>query len=162
MYTIIVYLLYYVYTHIYMYAYTQASLVAQRWRICLQCRRHGFDSWVGKIPWGRHGNPLQSSCLENPMDRRAWRAAVHSVTQSRTRLKWLSSSSVYIWHLTHTSDIFIHSSVDGYLGCFRVLAIVNSAAMNVGVHLSLLNCGFSRYMPRSGIACSYGSSIFNF
>ena len=40
-----------------------------------------------------NGNPLQYSCLENSRDRGAWQAAVHGVTQSRTRLKWLSSSS---------------------------------------------------------------------
>ena len=40
-----------------------------------------------------NGNPLQCSCLENPRDRRAWWAAVYGVAQSRTRLKWLSSSS---------------------------------------------------------------------
>ena len=42
-----------------------------------QCRRHkrcGFNPWVGKIPWKRHGNPLQYSCLEKPIDRGAWRA----------------------------------------------------------------------------------------
>ena len=39
------------------------------------------------------GNPLQYSCLEDPIDRGAWWAAVHGVAQSRTRLKWLSSSS---------------------------------------------------------------------
>ena len=37
-----------------------------------------------------HGNPLQYSCLENPVDRGAWWAAVHRVTQSWTQLKWLS------------------------------------------------------------------------
>ena len=37
-----------------------------------------FDPWVGKIPWGRHGDPLQCSRLENPMDRGAWRAADHA------------------------------------------------------------------------------------
>ena len=42
-----------------------------------------------------NGTPLQSSCLENPRNRGAWWAAVHGVTQSRTRLKWLSSSSRY-------------------------------------------------------------------
>ena len=36
----------------------------------------------GRCPGGGHGNPLQCSCLENPMDRRAWRAAVHSVAES--------------------------------------------------------------------------------
>ena len=40
-----------------------------------------------------NGNPLQCSCLENPKDGGAWWAAVCGVTQSRTRLKWLSSSS---------------------------------------------------------------------
>ena len=40
-----------------------------------------------------HGNPLQYSCLENPRDGRAWWAAIYGVTQSRTRLKRLSSSS---------------------------------------------------------------------
>ena len=40
-----------------------------------------------------NGNPLQCSCLENPRDRGAWGAAVYGVAQSRTRLKWLSSSS---------------------------------------------------------------------
>ena len=58
---------------------------------------------------------------------------------------------------------FIHSSGDGHLGCFHVLAIVNSAAMKVGVHVSFQTMFFSGgYMPRSGIAGSYGSSIFSF
>ena len=43
-----------------------------------------------------HGNPLQCSCLENPRDGGAWWAAVYGVAQSRTRLKWLSSSSYWI------------------------------------------------------------------
>ena len=47
----------------------------------------------GRFPGGGHGNPLQYSCLENPVDRGAWRPAVHRVAQSRTRLKRLSSSS---------------------------------------------------------------------
>ena len=38
----------------------------------------------GRSPGGGHGNPLQYSCLENPMDRGAWRATVHRVTKSRT------------------------------------------------------------------------------
>ena len=57
---------------------------------------------------------------------------------------------------------FIHSSVDGHLGCFHVLAIENSTAMNIGVHVSFQTMFFSRYMPRIGIAGSYGSSIFSF
>ena len=42
---------------------------------------------LGRAPGGGHGNPLQYSCLENPMDRGAWRATVHGVTKSWTQLK---------------------------------------------------------------------------
>uniref|UniRef100_A0A8D0VQV6 Uncharacterized protein n=1 Tax=Sus scrofa TaxID=9823 RepID=A0A8D0VQV6_PIG len=57
---------------------------------------------------------------------------------------------------------WIHSSVDGQLGCFHVLAIANSAAMNIGVHVSLRVMVFSGQMPRAGIAGSDGSSMFSF
>ena len=57
---------------------------------------------------------------------------------------------------------FIHSSVDGHLGCFHVLAIVNSAAMNIGVHVSFQVIVFSRYMPKNRIAGSHGGFIFCF
>ena len=57
--------------------------------------------------------------------------------------------------------IFIHLSVDGHLVCFHDLVIVNSAAINIGVHVSFWITVFSGYMPSSGIAGSYGSSIFS-
>ena len=57
---------------------------------------------------------------------------------------------------------FIHSSADGHLSCFHVLAIVNSAAMNIGMHVSFWIIVLSSYIPRSGIAVSYGNSIFSF
>ena len=50
-------------------------------------------------------------------------------------------------------------SVDGHLGCFHVLAIVNSAEMNIGVYVSFSILVSSGYMPRSGIAGSYGAFI---
>ena len=82
--------------------------------VLLLGKSHGWRSLVGYSPWGHqesdtterlpshfslscigegNGNPLQCSCLENPRDRGAWWAAVYGVTQSRTRLKRLSSSS---------------------------------------------------------------------
>ena len=59
-------------------------------------------------------------------------------------------------------NFFIHSSVDGHLGCFHVLAVVNSAVMNLGVHVSFSNMVSLGYMPSSGIAGSHGSFIPSF
>ena len=50
----------------------------------------GLIPELGRSPGGGHGNPLQYSCLENPMDRGGWRAAVHGVAKSRTRLSDLA------------------------------------------------------------------------
>ena len=81
--------------------------------VLLPGKSHGQRSLVGCSPWGRkesdmteqlhfhfslscigegNGNPFQCSCPENPRDRGAWWAAVYGVAQSRTWLKWLSSS----------------------------------------------------------------------
>ena len=59
-------------------------------------------------------------------------------------------------------NFFIHSSVDGCLGCFHVLAIVNSVAVKNGIHVSLSVLVSSGYMPRSRIAGSYGGFIPSF
>ena len=59
-------------------------------------------------------------------------------------------------------SFFIHSSVDGALGCFQVLSIVNSAVMNNGVHVSFSILVSSGYMPRSGIVGSIGGFIPSF
>ena len=81
---------------------------------------------------------------------------------------WLSNSPLYVCMCvythkhTHTHHIFlIHSSVNECLGCLLVLAI-NSAVMNIGVHVSFWIIVFSRYMPRSVVAGSYGNHIFSF
>ena len=98
-----------------------ANLVLWKWRrqwhptpVLLPGKSHGWRSLVGCSPWGReesdtterlhfhfslscigegNGNPLQCSCLENPRDGGAWRAAVYGVAQSQTWLKRFSSNS---------------------------------------------------------------------
>ena len=64
---------------------------------------------------------------------------------------------MYIYH-----NFFIHSPGKGHLVCFIVLAIVNSSVMNSGIHVSLSILLSSWYMPRSGIAGSYGGFIPSF
>ena len=63
-------------------------------------------------------------------------------------------SIVYMYH-----SFLIHSSADGHLGCFHVLAIINSAAVNIGDHVSLSIPVSSVCMPRSGIA-GYKAVLF--
>ena len=110
------------------------SLYLINWRrqwhptpVLLPGKSHGRRSLVGCSPWGRwetgtterlhfhfslscigegNGNPLQCSCLENPRDGGAWWAAVSGVTQSRTRLKWLSSK--------------VKSQLSAYLACGKL------------------------------------------
>ena len=51
----------------------------------------GLIRELGRTPGGGHGNPIQYSCLENPVDRGAWRATVYGVTKSQTQLKQLGT-----------------------------------------------------------------------
>ena len=64
---------------------------------------------------------------------------------------------MYVHH-----DFFIHSSVDGHLGCFHVLAVVNGAAVNNGIHVSFSTLVSSGSRPRSGIAGAYAGFIPSF
>ena len=78
-------------------------------------------------------------------------------TDSDSFFWWLSDFSiVYVYH------IFTNSSVSDHLGYFHVLAIVNSTAMNTGVHVSFRIVAFSGHMPNSGVAVSYGKFIPSF
>ena len=64
-----------------------ASLVAQM--VESACNAGGLSSipGLGRPPGEGNDNPLQYSCLENPMDRGAWKATVHAVTKSQTQLE---------------------------------------------------------------------------
>ena len=65
---------------------------------------------LGRSPGGEHDNPLQYSCLENPMDREAWWVIVHRVAKSQTWLKQLSMNTVYTYILGKKMLIFASNS----------------------------------------------------
>ena len=99
---------------------------------------------------------------KNPMDGGAWRTPVYGVAKSQT---WLACSTHWSHTHTHTHThpnhiFFTHLTICEHLDFFHVLAIVNSATVNIGLHTSLQIIVFPGYMPKSGIAGSYGSSIF--
>ena len=71
---------------------------------CTRPKRCGFNPWVRKIPWRRHGDSLQYSCLENPMERGAWQSRVHRVTKSQ---RWLKRFSTHA--LKHVVGIVLHA-----------------------------------------------------
>ena len=77
--------------HLFKKVFAWRGVISDKEPTC-QCRRHRwrFNPWVGKIPKGGHGNPLQYFCLENPVDRGAWQATVHGIVKSLTWLKQLS------------------------------------------------------------------------
>ena len=58
-------------------------------------RDTGLILGSGRSPRGGHGNPLQYSCLENPMDRGAWRAAIYSVAKRQTQLKQVNTHNLF-------------------------------------------------------------------
>ena len=73
---------------------------------------------------------------------------------------FFNSWVIFILYMYH--NFLIHSSVNGHLGCFHVLAVINWAVMNIGVHVSLSILVSSVCMPSSEIAVSYGNSISSF
>ena len=117
----------------------------RQWRptpVLLPGKSHGQRSLVGCRPWGReesdmterlhfhfslscigegNGNPLQCSCLKNPRDGGAWWAAVYGVAQSRTRLKWLSSSGAMKGGNLSLPDPVIFSAVNDDFAAFWLL-----------------------------------------
>ena len=75
---------------------------------------------------------------------------------------WLNNTSLCMCCVGHI--VFTYSFVDGHLGCFHVLAIVNSATANIEVHVSFQIRAFifPSFMPRSEIVGLYSNTVFNF
>ena len=111
-----------------------STLWRRQWHptpVLLPGKSHGWRSLVGCSPWGReeldtterlhfhfslscigdgNGNPLQCSCLENPKDGGVWWAAIYGVAQSRTWLKWFSSSKCphLVWTKQQQDNLLIY------------------------------------------------------
>ena len=122
--------------------------------VLLPGKSHGQRSLVGCSPWGRkesdtterlhfhfslscvgegNGNPLQSSCLENPRDGGAWWAAVYGVAQSRTQLKRLSSSS-RLWYMSFSLQWFLLLHSTGSRACrLQLVQLMGSVVVAGGL-----------------------------
>ena len=76
----------------------------------------------GRSPGGEHGNPLQYSCLENPMDRAAWQATVHGVAKSRTRLSDFTPFHLCVYRLQQAiSDMSVSKGCGERFGDYPTL-----------------------------------------
>ena len=93
---------------------------------CRDVRDTGSIPGLKRSPGGGYGNPLQYSCLENPMDRGAWQATIHSVAKSWAQLKRLSTHAPYTVHwLFFTSPVCdLHKSFDICTMCLISISYV--------------------------------------
>ena len=104
------------------------------------CRRRGFSPWVGKIPGAGNGSPLQYSCLENPMDRGAWRATVPGMAKSRNGLSNGACPLHDVTSLIFWRHLFPHPSYTGLLltpVCWLISAIPHCES-DISIHVSSL------------------------
>ena len=101
-------------------------------------------------------------CFLSPSDLRhsLWETLVPSVLLKMALFVLFDDWVVF--HCVYIHIVLIESSVDVHLACLHVLALVNRAAINLRVHVSISREVLSGYMPKSGIAQSYGSSIYSF
>ena len=90
-------------------------------RICLQCMRVKTLPWAGKIRWRRAWQPTQYSCLENPMNRGAWQATVHRVTES-DMTEWLSTAQ-HISPEVHSRSLSVLTSQPSSFPTTNMLSI---------------------------------------
>ena len=117
-----------------------------------------------RIPWTKESGRLQS--MGSQRVGQDW-ATKHTSSISLEKTHFVPFYGWVIFHCVCggcvcvcVCDIFfIQSSVDGHLRCFHVLAIVDSAALNLGMHVSFGSMIFSGYMPRSGIAGSHAGPL---
>ena len=161
------------------------SEVLLKWRrqwhptlVLLPGKSHVRRSLVGCSPWGReesdtterlhfhfslsrigegNGNPLQCSCLENPKDGGAWWAAVCGITQSQTRLKWLSSSSSSVTQNLKIFTKVIKRHSENILFFFFDALCLSCGIFQQGMLALLVACG--SVVAARGLSCPAACGI---
>ena len=124
-------------------------------RSLVGCSPWGCDDWATSLSlftfmhWRRNVNPLQCSCLENPRDGGAWWATIYGVSQSRTRLKRLSSSSSSSSNLQ--SKQYVLLLLLSHFSRIQLFATLWTMACSPP-----LSMGFSRQENWSGLPCPPG------
>ena len=123
---------------------------------CRTCRRCEFDPWLGKIPGGGHGSPLQYSCLQNPMGRGAWRAQSmrsqrvrhnwsdlargHTLTDMKVGLRWTGSKYAG-WDEQEVSNCSLCPHSIYFLPCHHKMSELQRAVRYLSLYLLILQNG---------------------
>ena len=104
--------------------------------------------WVWKIPWSKKWQPLQYSCLGNPMDREAWQAPAYWVAKSQIRLSMCVRVCVCVCVCVHQ-----RSQILPYANCYYLVAKLSDSFETpwTVAHLATLSMGFSRHEYCSGL-----------
>ena len=111
--------------------------LAQMVKNHLQCKRPGIPG-SGRSPGEGNCNPLQYSCLGNPMDRRAWQATIHGVTKGQT---WLNDLTPVTTDVGHPLTCFLITVVSSFIKCS-----IFCPFKSIKLFFLLLNCWISLYI----------------
>ena len=127
------------------------------------------ETWVWSLGSKRstgegNGNPLQYSCLENSMDRGAWRATVHRVAKSWIWLMWLSMHAPWVQHLARSSRYYsvLHFFVKTHVGTSLVVQQLRICLAMQGMRVRFLVGELRSHMPNKDPVSQIKESFFTF
>jgi len=124
-----------------------------------QCRRHKrLISGSGRSPGGEYGNPLQYSCLQNPLDGEAWWATVHRVTKSQT---WQNRFSMHARQHTHTHTHTLEYYLTLKKKSKEILSLATSWMVLEGIMLNKISQRMTKWnKPNSMVSLTCGIFFF--
>ena len=132
---------------------------------CRSLRVAGSVPESGRSHGGEHGNPLQYSCLENPMDRGAWWSTVHGVVKSQTLAKWLSTHAwthIYIcMYIPGANSVILESDRTKFgAGFYPLLTTISSKGRQVRYHQHSRVPGKGEMFNRELLDCKRTVSVY--